>query len=344
MRIKNGDHEQKNIQAAFGDKNDRLNKEAKRLKIDKMKNISNLLLLLCIIAVPNSLFAQELTLVDKGEGLFQTNPLSPLTDVPTNPVDINKFTGSESDLFCNASVYKDTFILTILRPNLSTNPPPQHLEVYFGDNIRFKATTGKKNGMDHIFCSLTGEDVFTLLDADFSSIKLVYPNGMTMSFPIRYENSVYLHLGMVLNFNALSNQPFSSNILCHTTESNKNAERVNGCTDIVYEILTSSKAFKERAGGFEIKEWVNLNGGFYYDVYLWDCPHDDVNDENHSLGYKLDLHQVYFDRHPRMASFVFDPKKQVLYIGEWNRETGDEDLVSIPFNRDLLLKFNQACN
>ncbi|WP_152425187.1 hypothetical protein [Nafulsella turpanensis] len=130
-------------------------------------------------------------------------------------------------------------------------------------------------------------------------------------------------------------------ILCHNSSSNSEPERVNDYVRIVYEIIETSEMFLRKTGGHKIMQRIESNGGYYYDLILWSCPYDKKENSSSSMKYRFDLHEVYKDRYPKVASFTFDLEGQDLFISEWNYELAKEGLISIPFNRKLLSKFNQ---
>ena len=69
-----------------------------------------------------------------------------------------------------------------------------------------------------------------------------------------------------------------------------------------------------------------------------DPKRDDANDR--SDKFKISLHETYPDRIVNIAHFEFDPKTKLLY--EINEAEPDKP-KSIPFNKKLIVYFNNAC-
>ena len=117
--------------------------------------------------------------------------------------------------------------------------------------------------------------------------------------------------------------------------SGKHVER--SCQEVVYEILTTSKRFKELTNGLEQR--VAKNGGTSYGTILEGSP-DKSDSTETSMTYDYNLHETYPDHDVVIARFSFDTHKRQLY--ELNILS--DSLVSIEFDRSLLTKLNQSCH
>ncbi|WP_406825345.1 hypothetical protein [Pedobacter sp. KACC 23697] len=105
---------------------------------------------------------------------------------------------------------------------------------------------------------------------------------------------------------------------------------------IAYKIVETSPRCKQLTKG--LYERVVKNGGTSYGVMLESSPNPKTDpSQEYSKTYNFNLHESYTDRMPVIARFVFDPKKQQLY----EDDVVNAKLVAIPFDKKLLLLFNQ---
>lgn len=105
---------------------------------------------------------------------------------------------------------------------------------------------------------------------------------------------------------------------------------------IAYKIVETSPRCKQLTKG--LYERVVKNGGTSYGIMLESSPNPKTDpSQEYSKTYNFNLHESYTDRMPVIARFVFDPKKQHLY----EDDVVNAQLVAIPFDKKLLLLFNQ---
>nr|WP_315418641.1 hypothetical protein [uncultured Pedobacter sp.] len=105
---------------------------------------------------------------------------------------------------------------------------------------------------------------------------------------------------------------------------------------IAYKIVETSPRCKQLTKG--LYERIVKNGGTSYGIMLESSPNPKTDpSQEYSKTYNFNLHESYSDRMPVIARFVFDPKKQQLY----EDDVVNAQLVAIPFDKKLLLLFNQ---
>lgn len=110
------------------------------------------------------------------------------------------------------------------------------------------------------------------------------------------------------------------------------------CIDVVMEILTTSPAYLEETEGLE--EAVVKNGGTSFGIILEGSPNPNVDDAlGFSNTYDFSLHETYSDRMLTIAIFTFNPADRQLY----KFDDLEDELISIEFNRNLLVKLNEVC-
>ncbi|RLJ72130.1 hypothetical protein [Pedobacter alluvionis] len=105
---------------------------------------------------------------------------------------------------------------------------------------------------------------------------------------------------------------------------------------VAYKIVETSPRCKQLTKG--LYERIVKNGGTSYGIMLESSPNPKTDpSQEYSKTYNFNLHESYSDRMPVIARFVFDPKKQQLY----EDDVVNAQLVAIPFDKKLLLLFNQ---
>ena len=105
---------------------------------------------------------------------------------------------------------------------------------------------------------------------------------------------------------------------------------------VAYKIVETSPRCEQLTKG--LYERVVKNGGTSYGIMLESSPNPKTDpSQEYSKTYNFNLHESYSDRMPVIARFVFDPKKQQLY----EDDVVNAQLVAIPFDKKLLLLFNQ---
>ena len=105
---------------------------------------------------------------------------------------------------------------------------------------------------------------------------------------------------------------------------------------IACKIVETSPRCKQLTKG--LYERIVKNGGTSYGIMLESSPNPKTDpSQEYSKTYNFNLHESYSDRMPVIARFVFDPKKQQLY----EDDVVNAQLVAIPFDKKLLLLFNQ---
>lgn len=110
------------------------------------------------------------------------------------------------------------------------------------------------------------------------------------------------------------------------------------CIDVVMEILTTSPAYLEETEG--LNEAVVKNGGTGLMVEVEGSPNPE---SDYALGfsntYDFCLLENYPDHAPTIARFTFNPTDRQLY----KFDHFEDELISIEFNRNLLVKLNEVC-
>jgi hypothetical protein len=111
------------------------------------------------------------------------------------------------------------------------------------------------------------------------------------------------------------------------------------CTDIVLEILMTSPTFKKITAGLENR--IIKNGGTSFGVTLEGSPDPGRSKtQSYSNTYDFNVHESYPDHSPVIARFSFNALEQQLY--EYN--VVEDNMISIDFDKKLLMKFNQSCD
>lgn len=110
------------------------------------------------------------------------------------------------------------------------------------------------------------------------------------------------------------------------------------CIDVVLEILTTAPSYVEGTKG--LYEAVVKNGGTSFGITVEGSPNPKIDKAlDYSETYDLNLHETYPDRMPTIARYTFDPVKKQLY----EYSAAEDSLISIEFNKDLLMKYNKIC-
>ena len=110
------------------------------------------------------------------------------------------------------------------------------------------------------------------------------------------------------------------------------------CSQIVYEILTTSESYKSLTDGLE--ERVIKNGGTSIGFMCEGSTTPKIDSaENYSKPYDDSVHESYPDHSPVIARYTFDPAKKQLF--EYN--TALDSLIPVSFNKNLLLDLDKAC-
>lgn len=112
----------------------------------------------------------------------------------------------------------------------------------------------------------------------------------------------------------------------------------NPCSQIVYEILTTSDSYKNLTDG--LTERVIKNGGTSFGFMCEGSPTPKIDSAtNYSKTYDYSVHESYPDHAPVIARYSFDPVQKQLF--EYN--TALDSLIPISFNKNLLLDLDKAC-
>ncbi|MBB5634704.1 hypothetical protein HDE68_000589 [Pedobacter cryoconitis] len=113
----------------------------------------------------------------------------------------------------------------------------------------------------------------------------------------------------------------------------------SSCSQIVYQILTSSASYKQLTNG--LAERVIKNGGTSFGFMLEGSPSAKIDSAmSYSKTYDYSIHESYPDHDPVIARYTFDPAKRQLF--EYN--TAQDSLIPIPFNKKLLSELDKACS
>jgi hypothetical protein len=134
----------------------------------------------------------------------------------------------------------------------------------------------------------------------------------------------------------MKNMLFLFFILGSTIYQSKAQVKESYKAQIAYKIVETSPRCKQLTKG--LYERIVKNDGTSYGVMLESSPNPKTDpSQEYSKIYNFNLHESYTDRMPVIARFVFDPKKQQLY----EDDMVNAQLIAIPFDKKLLLLFNQ---
>lgn len=120
------------------------------------------------------------------------------------------------------------------------------------------------------------------------------------------------------------------------TDLHKVSER---CIETVFDIIESSKEFKELSEGLE--ERIRENGGTGYGFTVEVSPNP-VTDQAFTKGdfYEISLHESYEDRMPNIAHFRFDHHQKKLFM----MNVVNADYEEIGFDENLVESFVLQCS
>ncbi|QNK61397.1 hypothetical protein H7F33_12570 [Pedobacter sp. PAMC26386] len=112
----------------------------------------------------------------------------------------------------------------------------------------------------------------------------------------------------------------------------------NPCSQIAYEILTTSDRYKSLTDGLTAR--IIANGGTSYGLFYEGSPNAKKdNAMNYSKTYDYAIHESYPDHSPVTARFTFDPTKRQLF----EYDAALDSLIPTSFNKNLLLELDKAC-
>jgi hypothetical protein len=116
------------------------------------------------------------------------------------------------------------------------------------------------------------------------------------------------------------------------------AVSINPCSEIVYEILTTSKNYKNVTDG--LRERVLKKGGTSFGLVCEGSPTPKSDGAaRYSKTYDYSVYEYYPDDSVIIARYIFDPVKKQLF----DNEPVMHDIFPIAFNKDLLLKLDKSC-
>lgn len=111
------------------------------------------------------------------------------------------------------------------------------------------------------------------------------------------------------------------------------------CIETVFNIIESSKEFRELTDGLEDR--IRENGGTGYGFTVEVSPNP-VTDQASEKGdfYEISLHESYEDRMPNIAHFRFDHHQKKLFM----MNVVNADYEEIGFNKNLVESFVLQCS
>jgi len=110
------------------------------------------------------------------------------------------------------------------------------------------------------------------------------------------------------------------------------------CENLVKEILTTSPRYRQLTKG--LYEAVLKNGGQSFGISLEGSPNPGQDKAwSYSKTYDFTVYEMYTDRQLNIAHFTFNPNNKQLY----EYDAVHDQLKTIEFDRDLLLKFDALC-
>jgi hypothetical protein len=115
-------------------------------------------------------------------------------------------------------------------------------------------------------------------------------------------------------------------------------KELESCESLVKEILTCSPRYRQLTKG--LNEAVVKNGGLSFEMILEGSPKPKPDKAwRYSKTYDFTVYEMYTDRALNTASFSFNPENKLLY----EYDATHNQLKSIAFDRNLLLKFESLC-
>lgn len=123
-----------------------------------------------------------------------------------------------------------------------------------------------------------------------------------------------------------------------SNEHHNGQKELKTCIDIVMEMLTTSPAYLQKTKA--LYENVVKNGGTSFGITIEGSPNPEMDHASDiSKTYDFSLHETYADRMPVIARYMFNPNEGKLY----EYDVAVDKFISIDFDKNLLLQFNDIC-